>query len=89
MRLLDEMRESGYRGNITHERIPLRVRRLDENRYRVTDARGRAIEYRKRYDFTREALAIIDGAAGKEVVLEGWLNRQGRWSITGALYETQ
>ena len=81
------MRELGYRGDITHERIPLRVRRLDENRYRVTDAKGRGLEYRKRYDFTAEALALIDGAAGKEVVLEGWLNSRGRWSITGIPYE--
>jgi hypothetical protein len=81
------MREPRYRSDITHERIPLRVRRLDENRYRVTDAKGRGLEYRKRYDFTSEALALIDGAAGKEVVLEGWLNRSGRWSITGVLFE--
>jgi hypothetical protein len=80
------MSETGYRGNIAHERIPLRVRRLDENRYRVSDAKGRSVEYRKRCDFTREALELVDGAAGKEVILEGWLNRSGRWSITGVLY---
>ena len=76
-----------YRSDIRHDRVPLRVRRLDENRYRVTDVRGHGLEYRKRADFTPEALAAIDAAVGKEVVLEGWLNRSGRWSITGVLYE--
>ena len=69
--------------DITHERIPLRVRRLEENRYRVTDAKGQGAEYRKRYDFTPKTLAIIDGAVGKEIVLEGRLTRRGRWSISG------
>jgi hypothetical protein len=85
------MRETRYRSDITQERVPLRVRRIEENRYRVTDVKGQGTEYRKRYDFTAEALAIIDGAAGKEVVLEGRLNRWGRWSISGVrakLFET-
>jgi hypothetical protein len=69
------MRETRNRRDITQERVSLRVRRLEDNRYRVTDAKGQGIEYRKRYDFTSKVLAIIDGAAGKEVVLEGRLNR--------------
>jgi hypothetical protein len=79
-----QMPQPRYRSEITQERIPLRVRRLDENRYRVTDAKGQGVEYRKRYDFTAEALAMIDAASGKDVVLEGRLNRWGRWSISGA-----
>jgi len=77
------MRETRYRSDITQERVQLRVRRIEENRYRVTYVKGQGIEYRKRYDFTPEALAILDAAAGKEVVFEGRLNRWGRWSISG------
>ena len=56
--------------------------------YRVTDAKGRYVKYRERWvtradtierppvdDFTREALDLIDGTAGEEVSLEGWLKR--------------
>jgi len=81
------MTEPRYRSDIRHDRVPLRVRRLDDNRFRVTDVRGHGLEYRKRADFTAEVLTLIDAASGKEVVLEGWLNRSGRWSITGVLYE--
>jgi hypothetical protein len=45
------------------------------------------VEYRKRGDFSVRILALIDSAAGKEIVLEGWLNRFSRWSITGVVCE--
>ena len=77
------MSEPRYRNDIRHDRVPLRVRKVGDNRYRITDLNGRGLEYRKRGDFTSEALAAIDAANGKDAMLEGWLNRFGRWSISG------
>jgi len=72
-----------YRSDIRRERVRLKVRRVGENRYRITDTSGRGLEYRKRSDFTRDALHAIDAAAGRDVIVTGWLNRFGRWSIGG------
>ena len=60
---------------------------MAENRYRVTDTKGRGLEYRKRHDFSADALSAIDAAESQQVLLEGWLNRSGRWSISGTLAE--
>ena len=72
-----------YRSDIRRQRVSLKVRRIGENRYRITDTKGRGLEYRKRADFTPETLFAIDAAAGREVIVTGWLNRFGRWSIGG------
>jgi len=82
------MGDQRYRSDIRHGRVPLRIRRVDENRYRVTDADGRGLQYRKRADFSADALRALDAGGGREVVLEGWLNRFGRWSISGPRVET-
>ena len=67
-------------------RVPLRARRVGENCYRITDAAGRGLQYRKRGDFTSEALKAVEAAGGREIFLEGCLSRRtGRWSITGRL----
>ena len=77
------MAEQRYRSDIRHERVPLKIRKVGENRYRITDAKGRGLEYRKRADFTAQTRHTIDAAAGREVIVTGWLNRFGRWSIGG------
>ncbi|HEV2627268.1 MAG TPA: hypothetical protein VGV41_01300 [Pseudolabrys sp.] len=79
---------SATSGDIRHKRVPLRVRNVGENCYRVTDASGRGLQYRKRADFSAVALKAIQAANGKEVILEGWLSHHsGRWSISGVLAE--
>ena len=72
-----------YRSDISRERITLKIRRVEENRYRLTDARGRGLEYRKKADLSRVVAAQVDAAAGKDILLEGRLNCHGRWSIVG------
>jgi hypothetical protein len=81
------MSDQRYPGDIRHNRVPLRVRRAGHNRYRVTDEAGRGVQYRKREDFSADVLTAIDAANGEEVLLEGWLNRSGRWALTGRLVE--
>jgi hypothetical protein len=76
------MDQPRYRSNIRRNRVSLKIRRVGENRYRITDAKGRGLEYRKRADFTPASRLAIDAAAGKEVIVTGWLNRFGRWSIS-------
>ena len=77
------MTGSKYRSDISRERITLKIRRVEENRYRLTDVKGRGLEYRKKADLSPVVTAHVDAAAGKDVLFEGWLNRHGRWSIVG------
>jgi hypothetical protein len=44
------MTEPKYRSDISREGIILKIRRLEQNRYRLTDVKGRGLEYRKRTD---------------------------------------
>ena len=77
------MSDQTYRSDIRRDRVLLCVRKVGDNRYRVTDAAGRGVQYRKRADFTIDVRRVIEAANGEEVLLEGWLNRLGRWSISG------
>jgi|GEM_PF-6380178 len=79
------MSDHRYPGDIRRDRVPLRVRKAGDNRYRVTDEAGRGLQDRKRADFSADALKAIDVTSEEEVLLEGWLNRFGRWSVTGRL----
>ena len=77
------MSEPGHRSEVRRERVLLRIRRVAQNRYQITDMNGQGVEFRKRHDFARELRAVIDAAGGQEIILEGRLNRFGRWSIAG------
>lgn len=72
-----------YRSDISRQRITLKIRRVEQNRYRLTDGKGRGLEYRKRADLSPAVAAHVDAAVGKDVLFEGWLNHHGRWSILG------
>jgi hypothetical protein len=72
-----------YRSDISRERITLKIRRIEENRYRLTDLKGRGLEYRKRADLSPVVASRVDAAAGKEILIEARLNRHGRWLIVG------
>jgi hypothetical protein len=66
---------------VRNERIRLRIRRVDADRYRVSDANGHGVEFRKRHDLPDAVAKAVDAAADGVVFVEGWLNRAGRWSI--------
>lgn len=83
------MNHHDYRGNIRQQRIPLRLRRLEPNRYRLANANGRGLEYRKKAELPSAIAAHADTAAGKDVLVEARLNRSGRWSITGVINSPQ
>ena len=66
---------------VRQDRVRLRIRRVQANRYRVSDLNGRGIEYRKRHDLPDAIAKAVDGAQTGHVYVEGWLNRAGRWSM--------
>jgi len=71
--------------DIRRERVRLRIRRVAENRYQITDLNGQGREFRKRHDCAPELRALIDGAEGRDVVVEGWLNRTHPAKTAGEL----
>ena len=77
------MARHDHKSDIRHQRIGLKIRRLDPDRYRLTDVNGRGLEYRKKTDLASEIAAYVDAAAGKDVLVEAYLNHRGRWTIAG------
>jgi hypothetical protein len=74
-----------YRNDIRHVRTTVRLRRLDHNHYRLTDANGRGVEYRKRRSLSPEIAAAADSAHGQDILVLVRLNNAGRWSILGLI----
>jgi hypothetical protein len=78
-----------YRNDIRHDRVTVRLRRLDHNHYRLADANGRGIEYRKRNTLAPGIVAAADSAGGRDILLLARLNHAGRWSILGLVEDTR
>ena len=74
---------------VRHDRVRLKIRRIEANRYRVSDLKGGGIEYRKRHDLPDAIAKAIDSAQAAHLYVDGWLNRAGRWSLdSGSARET-
>jgi len=65
------MVEPGHQSEIRRERVLLRIRRVAQNHYQITDMNGQGLEFCKRHDFAPDMRALIDAGAGKEVIMTG------------------